>query len=80
MFKSALLWYDTVVVVFLLLTINKISNPFSLAADFVRFIIRLGPVLTHIFVCAAILGLYLGDLITGILRYLLTAPLGSLDS
>ena len=75
MFKFELLLYDTVF--FLLLTMNKISNPFSLAADFVCFIVRFGPVGTHIFVWAVILGLYLGDLITGILRYLLTARIGS---
>ena len=40
---------------FLLLTITKILNRFSLAADFVRFFIAFGPVRTDIFVCAVIL-------------------------
>ena len=40
---------------FLLLTINKILNPFSLAADFVHFFIGFAPVRTDIFVCAVVL-------------------------
>ena len=49
MFKFDLVLYDTVVVVVvvvvfgLLLTINKILNPFTFAGDFVRFIVRFVP-------------------------------------
>ena len=53
---SSLTWSRMIdTVCFLLLTINKILNPFSLAADFVRFFVRFGPVRTDIFVCAVIL-------------------------
>ena len=48
---SCILWF----LFFLLLTINKILNRFSLAADFVRFCIPFGPVRTDIFICAVIL-------------------------
>ena len=51
---SKFVLYDTVFFL-LLLTINKILNRFSLAADFVRFIVCFGPVRTDIFVCAVIL-------------------------
>ena len=50
-----ILIYFVFVFVFLLLTINKILNPFSPAADFVRFFFPFGPVRTDIFVCAVIL-------------------------
>ena len=53
---SSLTWSRMIdTVCFLLLTINKILNPFSLAADFVRFFVRFGPLRTDIFVCAVIL-------------------------
>ena len=43
MFKSDLV-LCTVFFFFVLLTINKILNPFSLAAEFVRFLVRFSPV------------------------------------
>ena len=43
----------------LLLTIDQILKPFSLAADFVRFLVCFGPIRTDIFVCAVILVRYI---------------------
>ena len=48
----SLTWSCVLCFFFVLLTINKILNPFSLAAEFVRFLVRFSPVGTDIFVCA----------------------------